>query len=174
MQIFEKYLNPLHTRLDILANFSNVKYTTPLENEEYPHLEQVTNINIEVSKKMISNLHKLEFELEEQAKRIQMETDLDERKAAVGVYNKILNEIQICIERINRELIKVDAPYFGKIVFKTIINRSERVLPIYIGKFALMDPKTYQPLISDWRALLQTYTMKIVVLQDLQYDTLQD
>ena len=172
MQTFEKYLNPLHTRLDILANFSDVKYTTPLETEEYPHLEQVTNINIEVSKKMISNLHKLEFELEEQAKRIQMETDLDERKAAVGVYNKILNEIQICIERINRELIKVDAPYFGKIVFKTIINRSERVLPIYIGKFALMDPKTYQPLISDWRApIANIYYENSGPTKDLQYDT---
>ncbi len=101
-----------------------------------------------------------------------METDLDERKAAVGVYNKILNEIQICIERINRELIKVDAPYFEKIVFKTIINRSERVLPIYIGKFALMDPKTYQPLISDWRApIANIYYENSGPTKDLQYDT---
>ncbi len=172
MQTFEKYLNPLHTRLDILADFSDVKYTYPLENEEYPHLENVTHINIEVSKKMISKLHDLEFELEEQAKRIQMETDLDERKAAVGVYNKILNDIQICIERINRELIKVDTPYFGKIVFKTDLYGNERLLPIYIGKFALMDPKTFQPLISDWRApIANIYYENSGPTKNLQYDT---
>ena len=41
MQTFEKYLNPLHTRLDTLADFSDVKYTTTLEKEEYLHLENV-------------------------------------------------------------------------------------------------------------------------------------
>jgi DNA helicase-2/ATP-dependent DNA helicase PcrA len=101
-----------------------------------------------------------------------METDLDERKAAVGIYNKILNEIQICVERINRELIKVDTPYFGKIVFKTMLNSSERVLPIYIGKFALMDPKTFQPLVSDWRApIANIYYENSGPTKNLQYDT---
>lgn len=172
MRTFEKHLNPLYTRLDTLADFSDVKYQNSLEKEEYPHLEIVTGININVTKKMISNLHSLEFELEEQAKRIQMETDLDERKAAVGIYNKILNEIQICVERINRELIKVDTPYFGKIVFKTMLNSSERVLPIYIGKFALMDPKTFQPLVSDWRApIANIYYENSGPTKNLQYDT---
>jgi len=172
MQNFEKYLNPLHTRLDTLADFTNVKYINPLEKEEYPPLEKVTDINIAVAKKMISKLHDLEIELEEQAKRIQMETDLDERKAAVGIYNKILKEIQETIERVNRELIKVDTPYFGKIVFKTKLYGNERLLPIYIGKFALMDPKTFQPLISDWRApIANIYYENSGPTNNLQYDT---
>jgi len=172
MQTFEKYLNPLHTRLDTLADFTNVKYINPLEKEEYPSLEKVTDINIVVAKKMISKLHNLEVELEDQAKRIQMETDLDERKAAVGIYNKILKEIQETIERVNRELIKVDTPYFGKIVFKTKLYGNERLLPIYIGKFALMDPKTFQPLISDWRApIANIYYENSGPTNNLQYDT---
>ena len=51
-----------------------------------------------------------------------METDLDSRKDAVGVYNKILKSIMEYVERINIELIRVDTPYFGKIVFRTKIR----------------------------------------------------
>ncbi len=152
MQTFEKELNPVYTRLDEIKDFTDVIPQTNTEKEEYPHLEKVTDINVFVAKKMIKKLHDLEIELEDQAKIIQMETDIDAKKDAVGIYNKILQSIRDCIERINRELIKVDTPYFGKILFSTHVSGIERLLPIYIGKFALMDPKTFQPLISDWRA----------------------
>jgi len=152
MQTFEKEINPVYTRLNEIKDFSDIHPQSNTEVEEYPHLEKVTDINVNVALKMIQKLHSLETELEDQAKIIQMETDMDSRKDAVGVYNKILQSIRDCIERINRELIKVDTPYFGKILFNTNISGTKRDLPIYIGKFALMDPKTFQPLISDWRA----------------------
>lgn len=152
MQTFTKELNPLHGRIDKIKDFSKIKPQTSVEKEEYPHLEIVTQINIRAVKKAIYRLHKLEIELEDQAKAIQMETDLDERISAVRIYNKILKSIYECIDRINKELIKVDTPYFGKILFETDVKKTKKVLPIYIGKFSLMDPNTFQPLISDWRA----------------------
>ena len=172
MQTFEKALNPIFKRLDLINDFSSVKPEGNVEKEEYPHLEKVTDINVDVAKKMINKLHNLEIELEDQAKIIQMETDLDSRKDAVGVYNKILKSIQECIERINRELIKVDTPYFGKIVFRTDFRGDKKDLPIYIGKFALMDPSTFQPLISDWRApIANIYYENSGPTKDLQYKT---
>ncbi len=172
MQTFEKYLNPLHTRLDTLADTSDIIPKDNLEREEYPHLQKVTNINIAVSKKVIKKLHDLEVELEQQAKIIQMETDLDSKKDAVGIYNKILNSIMECIDRINRELIKVDTPYFGKILFRTNVRDEIKDLSIYIGKFALMDPETYQPLISDWRApIANLYYENSGPTKDLQYES---
>lgn len=152
MQTFEKELNPIFTRVDEIKDFKEVIPQTKTEQEEYPHLEKVTQINADTAKKMIKRLKDLEIELEEQARAIQMETDLDARKDAVGIYNKILKSIEECIERINRELIKLDSPYFGKILFQMKLSGEERILPIYIGKFALMDQDTYRPLISDWRA----------------------
>ena len=172
MQTFEKALNPIYMRLDQINDFSSVTPQDSVEKEEYPHLQKVTKINVEVAKKMINNLHNLEIELEEQAKIIQMETDLDSRKDAVGVYNKILKSIQECIERIDRELIKVDSPYFGKILFTTDIMGTKRELPIYIGKFALMDPTTFKPLISDWRApIANIYYENSGPTNGLQYET---
>lgn len=172
MQTFKKELNPINTRLNTIGDFSNTTPQTNTEKEEYPHLEKVTAINIKVAEKMINKLHDLEIELEDQAKIIQMETDMDSRKEAVGIYNKILKSIYDCIERINRELIKVDTPYFGKIVFNTNINGSQRDLPIYIGKFALMDPDTYRPLISDWRApIANIYYENSGPTKGLQYET---
>ncbi len=152
MKTFEKDLNPIHTRVDEINDFKDVSPQTNTEIEEYPHLEKVTHINADTSKKMMRKLKDLEIELEDQIKLIDMETDLDAKKDAVGEYNKILRNIVECIERVNRELMKLDSPYFGKILFQTKINGEERELPIYIGKFALMDKDTYRPLISDWRA----------------------
>ena len=107
MQTFEKELNPIFTRVDEIKDFKEVIPQTKTEQEEYPHLEKVTQINADTAKKMIKRLKDLEIELEEQARAIQMETDLDARKDAVGIYNKILKSIEECIERINRELIKL-------------------------------------------------------------------
>lgn len=172
MQTFKKELNPINTRLNTIGDFSNVLPQTKTEQEEYPHLQKVTAINIKVAEKMINKLSDLETELEDQAKIIQMETDMDSRKEAVGIYNRILKSIYECIERINRELIKVDTPYFGKIVFNTNINGSQRDLPIYIGKFALMDPETFRPFISDWRApIANIYYENSGPTKGLQYET---
>ncbi len=172
MQTFEKALNPIYTRLNSINDFSSITPNTNLEKEEYPHLEKVTNINVDVAKKMINKLHNLEKELEDQAKIVQMETDLDSRKDAVGMYNKILSNIQDCVERINRELLKVDAPYFGKILFRTNFRGEKKDLSIYIGKFALMDPTNFKPLISDWRApIANIYYENSGPTKNLQYDT---
>ena len=172
MQTFEKELNPIHNRLDNIRDFTDITPEDYTQRDEYHHLEKVTRINVDIAKKIIKKLHALEIELEDQAKIIAMETDLDARKDAVGIYNKLLSEIRDCIERINRELIKVDTPYFGKIVFNTNISGSLRDLPIYIGKFALMDPDTYQPLISDWRApIANIYYENSGPTNGLQYET---
>ena len=172
MQTFEKEINPVYTRLDEIKDFTKVVPQTNTEKDEYPHLQKVTDINVSVAKKMIQKLHDLEIELEDQAQIIQMETDIDAKKDAVGAYNKILQSIRDTVERINRELIKVDTPYFGKILFSTHISGSERLLPIYIGKFALMDPKTYQPLISDWRApIANIYYENSGPTKNLQYES---
>lgn len=172
MQTFEKELNPIYTRIDEINNFKEVFSQNNTEKEEYPHLEKVTNINALTAKRMLSRLKTLEKDLEEQAKTIQRETDMDSKKDAVGIYNKILKEIEDCVERINRALIKLDTPYFGKILFKTKIREKSRELPIYIGKFALMDPDTYQPLISDWRApIANIYYENSGPTKALKYDT---
>jgi DNA helicase II / ATP-dependent DNA helicase PcrA len=170
MQTFINELNPIYTRIDNINDFSKLEVKNPIQKNEYPHLEKVTAQNVKTSKKMIQKLHNLETELENQAEIIQMETDMDERKSAVAVYNKILENIYECIERINRELTKVDNPYFGKILFKTKIKDQEKILPIYIGRFALMDPNTYEPLISDWRApIANLYYQNSGPTKDLQF-----
>ena len=172
MQTFEKELNPIHTRVRQISDFSQVKPSTEIEQEEYPHLEKVTQLNAYTSEKMIKRLKGLEIELEEQVKQIQMESDLDARKDAVGVYNKILKSIEENIERINRELSKLDSPYFGKILFETELSNKKQELPIYIGKFALMDEQTYKPLISDWRApIANLYYENSGPTNNLQYNT---
>jgi DNA helicase II / ATP-dependent DNA helicase PcrA len=172
MQTFEKELNPIFRRVDEIRNFSNVVPKDKNEKEEYPHMEKVTNINAETAKKIIKRLKDLEIELEDQVKLIERESDLDARKEAVGEYNKILRSIEECIERINRELIKLDTPYFGKIIFETKIKGASKELPIYIGKFALMDKDTYQPLISDWRApIANIYYENSGPTSTLQYES---
>lgn len=172
MQTFKKEIDPIYTRLDDINDFSNINPQNNTEQDEYPHLKEVTGLNVTTSKKVIKKLSDLEIELEEQARIIQMETDLDSKKDAVGVYNKILKNISDQIERVNRELIKVDTPYFGKILFNTNISGTKRELPIYIGKFALMNPKTFQPLISDWRApIANIYYENSGPTNNLQYES---
>jgi protein subunit release factor A len=141
MKTFEKDLNPIYTRIDEINDFSTIQPQSNTEKEEYPHLQTVTNISAKTSHKMIHRLHELERDLENQIKLIEMETDLDARIDAVGIYNKILNQIEECVERINIELLKLDSPYFGKIVFETKIGAEKRKLPVYSGKFALMEKK---------------------------------
>jgi DNA helicase-2/ATP-dependent DNA helicase PcrA len=152
MQDFKKYLNPFYKDISEVEDFSDVEYRDEIEKEEYPHLKRVTKINTESVKVLLPRLAKLTKELEEQVKIIEMETG-DDAKDARGIYNKIIREIQTTVDRINLDLIKVDSPYFGKIVFHPYKQSySKKDLNIYIGKFAITDQESKIPLVVDWRA----------------------
>ena len=152
MQTFTKYLNPLYKDVISVSNFSDVKKDTELLQEEYPHLEKVTQITKSKLDYLIPKLHDLEEELENQVILIDAESDLDSKKEAKAVYNKILAEIEIIVGRINNELITLDSPYFGKILFLPHDSTTKHPICMYIGKFAMLDKDTHVPLITDWRS----------------------
>lgn len=151
MRTFKNELNPLYARVDELSVFSDIIPENNTQREEYPHLEHVTGITKQTLDRELKRLEDLEIELEEQVKIIERETG-DDKSDAVSYYNKIIGRIQESIDRVNKELITFDSPYFGKIVFNTELNRLKKDIPAYIGKFAMVDPQTYKPLISDWRS----------------------
>lgn len=150
MQHFEKYLNPIYKDIEKISNFSDVEFKNELYKEEYPNLIKITNITKGKLKILFSTLTRLEEQLERQLEEIDAETDSDEKKAARAVYNKILTEIEITVGRINDELVTLDSPFFGKILFTPYDTK--RDIKIYIGKFALIDKETQVPLITDWRS----------------------
>lgn len=152
MQSFKKYLNPLYKDVDLVSKFDDLKELTPLETEEYPNLQKVTKIKADSIKNLLPRLDRLEEELEHQIYLIQTESDIDARMEAKGVYNKLLSQIEDLVERINNELIALDSPYFGKIVFQPYESRNDKSLSLYIGKFALVENETHIPLITDWRS----------------------
>lgn len=152
MQSFKKYLNPLHKDLDEVASFSDLTNISPLEQEEYPKLQEVTKRKALLIKQLVPRLDRLEAELEHQIEIINMESGGDDIAEAKGVYNQILREIDIMVNRINTELIALDSPYFGKIVFTPYDSITKKPLILYIGKFALMDEESHIPIITDWRA----------------------
>jgi DNA helicase-2/ATP-dependent DNA helicase PcrA len=151
MQDFKKYLNPFYKDISEVEDFSRVEYEKDLEREEYPHLEKVTKENTRSIKVLLPRLEKLSQELEDQIQIIEQETG-DDAKDAKGIYNMILKKIQETVDRINLDLIKVDSPYFGKIVFSPYDSRVQKDLSLYIGKFAIVDENTHIPLVIDWRA----------------------
>jgi DNA helicase-2/ATP-dependent DNA helicase PcrA len=151
MQDFKKYLNPFYKDISEVEDFSSVEYENDLEREEYPHLEKVTKENTRSIKVLLPRLEKLSQELEDQIQIIEQETG-DDAKDAKGIYNMILKKIQETVDRINLDLIKVDSPYFGKIVFSPYDSRVQKDLSLYIGKFAIVDENTHIPLVIDWRA----------------------
>ena len=152
MQTFKKYLNPLYKDLDSVASFSDIKDLSTLEQEEYPQLKIITKRKTDLIKQLLPRLDKLETELEHQVEIINMESGEDDIKAAKSIYNQLVKQINELIDRINTELIALDSPYFGKIIFVPTDNYSTRPLILYIGKFALMDEETHIPIITDWRA----------------------
>ena len=152
MQTFKKYLNPLYKDLDRVASFSDLQDLSQLEQEEYPQLKSVTQRKVADINRFLPRLEKLEEELEKQVDIINMESGEDDIGDAKKVYNQILTEIKILVSRINNELIAVDSPYFGKIVFTPYDSVTKKPLILYIGKFALMDEETHIPIITDWRA----------------------
>ena len=115
-------------------------------------------------KNLLPRLDRLEEELEHQIYLIQTESDIDARMEAKGVYNKLLSQIEDLVERINNELIALDSPYFGKIVFKPYESKNDKSLSLYIGKFALVENDTHIPLITDWRSPISIYITKIATL----------
>ncbi len=152
MQTFTKYLNPLYKDIDAVSDFSDVRKDTKLLEEEYPHLEKVSQITKEKLQFLLPKLHNLEQELEDQILIIDAESDLNSQKEAKSVYNKILAEIELTVGRINNELITLDSPYFGKISFLPYDATTGKPIIIYIGKFAMLDKDTHLPLITDWRS----------------------
>ena len=151
MQDFKKYLNPFYKDVSNVEDFSDIQYKNDLQKEEYPHLEKVTKVNTQSIKNLLPRLDKLEQELEDQIRILEQETG-DDAADARKVYNKILNEIQSTVDRINLDLIKVDSPYFGKIVFHPYDSETKKDLNLYIGKFAITDKESHIPLTIDWRA----------------------
>ena len=151
MQDFKKYINPFYKDISQVEDFSDVIYENELQEQEYPHLEKVTRINTGSVKILLPRLEMLQQELEDQIRTIAQETG-DDAKDARSIYNKIIKEIQSTVERINIDLIKVDSPYFGKIVFHPYDSQNEKDLNLYIGKFAITDKNTHIPLTIDWRA----------------------
>lgn len=151
MQDFKKYLNPFYRDISEVENFSDIECLDEVEKQEYPHLEKVTKINTQSVKHLLPRLDQLSKELEDQIRIIEQEVG-DDAKDARGIYNKIIKEIQTTVDRINLDLIKVDSPYFGKILFHPYNSKIERDLNIYIGKFAIIDKDSPTPLVTDWRA----------------------
>lgn len=152
MQTFKKYLHPLYKDLEEVRNFSDADRNDPLRAEEYPHLEKVTSINLKSLSFLLPKLDRLEKELEEQIALIDTESDADAKIDAKSIYNKIMVEIEILVNRLNNELTALDSPYFGKIIFQPYDGVSKKPLIMYIGKFALLDNETHVPLITDWRS----------------------
>ncbi|HHX99402.1 TPA: ATP-binding domain-containing protein [Candidatus Dojkabacteria bacterium] len=152
MQRFIKYIDPLYKDLEDIADFSDIKPKDDVEKTEYPHLEKITLITKKEIDKLFPILQRLEEELERQIDVIDSESDLDAKKEAKSIYNKILTEIERIVDRINNELITLDSPYFGKIVFQPKESITKKDLELYIGKFALVDEQTHIPLITDWRS----------------------
>jgi DNA helicase-2/ATP-dependent DNA helicase PcrA len=151
MQDFKKYLNPFYKDIRQVQDFSDVNIEDDIERSEYPYLENVTMINAKSIEWLIPRLDKLTQELEEQVRVISQETG-DDAKDARGIYNKIMKDIQNTVDRINLDLLKVDSPYFGKIIFTPKESRSNKDMNIYIGKFAVTDKDSHIPLVIDWRA----------------------
>ena len=170
MQDFKKYLNPFYKDISQVENFSDVEYQNNLEKDEYPHLEKVTKINTESIKILLPRLEKLEQELEDQILIVEQETG-DDAKDAKKIYNKILEEIQYTVNRINLDLIKVDSSYFGKIVFTPKEKHKQKDLNLYIGKFAITDKDTHIPLVVDWRApVANLYYQNSGPAQNVQFE----
>ena len=169
MQDFKKYLNPFYKELSNVEDFSDVKCKDTLEEEEYPHLEQVTHLNTQTIKTLLPRLDQLTKELEDQARIMEQETG-DDAKDAKSIYNKILKDIQTTVDRINLDLSKIDNPYFGKIIFTPKTSRAKD-LDIYIGKFAVMDKDTHLPLVVDWRApIANIYYQNSGPTEDVEFE----
>jgi DNA helicase-2/ATP-dependent DNA helicase PcrA len=152
MQRFKKYLNPLYRDLDKISDFSEIQIDNELEKEEYPNLEQIVRKKANEVSGLLPRVDKLEQEIEDQILAVQSESSLDDRADAQKHYNELLKQMQLLVKRINREIISVDSPYFGKIQYLSKESRTGRPMNLYIGKIAIVDDQTQLPMVTDWRA----------------------
>jgi DNA helicase IV len=137
----------------MFVDFSDIKQKDLSQTKKkISYLERASLLIASTVKWHLKKLDDLEIELEKQIERIDAESGLDDRMAAVSIYNKILRNIQDEVEEINRELLFLDSPYFGKITFSPTKSTLRRDIDTYIGKFALIDEETQLPLVTDWRA----------------------
>lgn len=171
MQNYKKYLNPIVTKLDTIEDFSNQEYPNELFKQEFPQLERVTRGLIADIKRSLKTFADLEEQIEHWINVIDSETG-DDKSEAIGEFNKLQSMMYDLIERINRLLEQVDAPYFGKIVFDRKKNRRfpEATIESYLGRFAYTDNKTLLPLITDWRApIANLYYMNSGPTENVQF-----
>lgn len=153
MSSFDKYINPIYKNIETLSNFSDLIPTNNLEKEEFPYFKSSEDLFIEKYLLLKKRLKETEEDIEKQIQIVESETG-DDKSAAVGVYNKLLKQAHLFVDRINRELDIVNSPYFGKIMIRRDKNRylSEGITNVYIGKFSYFDENTNKLLITDWRA----------------------
>lgn len=153
MLSFKNFLSPIVSSIEQISNFEKIEAGDSDLKIEYPYLIKVTRVISSIIKEKISRLKKLEDDLEKQVLVIENETG-DDKKDAIKIYNSILKDVQVTVDRINREAEIIDAPYFGKIVFdrKRNSNFPAREVTAYIGKSGYFDTNTKEALITDWRA----------------------
>jgi DNA helicase II / ATP-dependent DNA helicase PcrA len=153
MQDFRKYLNPIYKELETISNTDDLIASTPAETEEFSHLADTLKTIIKKVHKQIYFVDELVKDIERTEELIRSETG-DDRSDAVGEMNKLLSQMDRLLTLTNRYLDIVNSPYFGRIVFDRKENEQypARKINTYLGKSALIDPKTNIPLITDWRA----------------------
>lgn len=149
MTNYRKYINPLFDEIDTIKDFTKVVKDTELLKQEYEYLEPLIKILVDEILNDFKGLKRLEEEIEKQIHEIETTTG-DDHSDAVSIYNQLLKEMQLKIDRMNLKLEKLNTPYFGKIIFNREPDGTD--ITAYIGKFGVFDSKTKKMLVTDWRA----------------------
>lgn len=152
---FYQYLNPIYKDKDKINDFSDIllEKLPEIYKNEYSFLKRVTNITGNILEVELSRLNFLIQELENVLYEVESSHGND-KDEAIKEYNRVMKMIYVKIDLLNRYLIQLDIPYFGKIIFKRKASGifSSANIQCYIGKFAMFDKDTNENLITDWRA----------------------
>ncbi|MCA9376586.1 UvrD-helicase domain-containing protein [Candidatus Nomurabacteria bacterium] len=153
MQDFYQYLNPIHSSLERISDTSDLSPKNPLEKVEFEYLKDVILPLAEDLKAGVSHIDNLSEQIEHMIWVIDNETG-DDKTEAIGLYNKLIQQMQDLVDRLNRLFDILDTPYFGKVIFERKAGEgfSKTTMPAYIGKFGYFDKSTGKALISDWRS----------------------
>lgn len=153
MKDFKQYLNPIYKDLEEVRDLAQVKPENPVESEEIPHLDRTLDQISDTALRQIILIDVLAEEIAYWEDQIDVLTG-DDKSDAVGELNKLLSKMGQLINRTNRYLEIIDAPYFGRILFDREAKEpfTKADIDVYLGKFAFFDDETKTPLITDWRA----------------------
>ena len=146
---YQEYILPVYEQLPQIVSNDDVVPKDSVEEEEYPHLLRAIELIHGQIKDIDARRARLLVEMEDAIFAMEYETG-DDREDAVKTYNKLLKRMRKYIKDLNHDLTIIEKPYFGKIVFKN--HKTSKPVKVYIGKFAMIDPSTGVPLITDWRA----------------------